>query len=130
MFQVLAQAAALAAAVLTYSPETAKFTVTFQPGAIWACTTFKSQTQTIEQGGKKVPYTPTKCYALPSELTSLKETWKNINCTYTEIGGGQTDCPSGDTYEVKVTIQYPNPPDANGVITAYDVVSNTLIIKH
>lgn len=131
MFSILAQAVALAAAVLTYTPETQSFKATFAPGAIWACVSYTSQTQTIEQGGKQIPYAPSKCGLIAPEATSLVETWANVNCTYTEIGNGQKLCPSGDVYKVKVTIQYPKyPANSDGSVNITSVETNTVTASH
>lgn len=60
----------------TTKPE--HFTVSFDRGAVSACTVFKSLTETIEEDGQTVPYAPRHCWFLSPNSTSYVDDWAFI----------------------------------------------------
>lgn len=75
---------AIAVPKLEHRPDNTKapFEITHQEGAIWACTVYQSETETIDEirGGRvvKVPYTPRHCWGLDESSTSYEDDWAYI----------------------------------------------------
>ena len=84
------------------------FSVSFQPGAVYACLRFSSQVETIVQDGKTVRYEPRKCYLLDEQVHGFEESWAFIE-------------PNGGKWDIQVEVWYPDSPsespDESNILT-------------
>lgn len=98
---------------ITYMPTSQTFIVSFPKGADGACTVYKSLTETIEDEGKQVPYTPRHCWLFEDpSLTEYDDDWSMITA-------------NGGNWEVSAEVFY---PQQGG--TYREEVTNVLTVKH
>jgi hypothetical protein len=110
---------------LGYNASSRVFTSTFVAGAEWACVEYASQTETIVQGDKTVPYAFHLCGPLSPATEQIQVSWEGANC----YANSPSDyCPNDERWDIKVSLQYPNPPNKDGVTTFTTIESDPVTV--
>lgn len=110
------QAAPTAATIVTTDKRSENFLIAFAPGAVEACTIFKSEADTIierDNDGNEhtVPYMPRNCWFFSPETTGYNDVWGFV-------------LPDGGTWTVYAEVYYDQP---DGTIAT--VTTNSLKVK-
>ena len=113
---VLAGAVAHPAPVIAVMPDGQMFRVTFEPGAVAACTVY--QQQTLSPPNVHWPdghYTPRHCGTLQEQMGAYEDDWAFIKAEQTP-------------WRVWSEVQYPDgPPRADGVQDAFVTVKSNVV---